>query len=196
MYVGASSECYFTWSGLQRVRLPQYLLVSSSSFFYSLWVEPGVLITARKRSEGYVFTGVCLSTWGGDLPQCMLGYYPPPDQAPLGPDTPQTRHPLEQTLPLDQAPLPDQAPPWNRHPPDQAPPLRSACWEIRSTSGRYAPYWNAIFLFRCITYLLFPANWARTVLRGLREVAGQLHGRCWWERHPRHDDAVCFGSFR
>ena len=24
------------------------------------------------------------------------------------------------------------------------PPLRSACWEIRSTSGRYASYWNAI----------------------------------------------------
>ena len=26
-------------------------------------------------------------------------------------------------------------------------PLRSACWEIRPTSGRYASYWNA-YLFR------------------------------------------------
>ena len=30
-------------------------------------------------------------------------------------------------------------------PRDQAPPPhRSACWEIRPTSGRYASYWNAI----------------------------------------------------
>ena len=44
---------------------------------------------------------------------------PPWDQAPPGADTPQTRH-----------------------------PLHSACWEIRSTSGRYASYWNAILLVR------------------------------------------------
>ena len=40
-------------------------------------------------------------------------------------------------------------PPWeqtpgSRHPP---PPL-SACWEIRSTRGRYASYWNAILYLR------------------------------------------------
>ena len=28
----------------------------------------------------------------------------------------------------------------------QAPPRSSACWEIRSTSGRYASCWNAILL--------------------------------------------------
>ena len=28
----------------------------------------------------------------------------------------------------------------------QAPPRCSACWEIRSTSGRYVSYWNAILL--------------------------------------------------
>ena len=26
--------------------------------------------------EGYIFTSVCLSTGGGCLPQCMLGYTP------------------------------------------------------------------------------------------------------------------------
>ena len=29
-------------------------------------------------------------------------------------------------------------------PPPEDTPLRSACWEIRSPSGRYASYWNAI----------------------------------------------------
>ena len=51
----------------------------------------------------------------------------------------------------------DQAPP----PPEQTPLLPSACWEIRSTSGRYASYWNAILFsdkfenfhrFRIITF--------------------------------------------
>ena len=56
----------------------------------------------------------------------------PPGQAPPQTRHPQTRHPL------------DQAPP----PPDQAPPNppSRACWEIRSVSGRYASYWNAILL--------------------------------------------------
>ena len=37
--------------------------------------------------EGYVFTGVCLST-GGCLPHCMLGYTPGPEA-----DTPQKQTP-------------------------------------------------------------------------------------------------------
>ena len=39
----------------------------------------------------------------------------------------------------------DTTPPGSRHPPRADTPLHSACWEIRSTSGRYASYWNAIF---------------------------------------------------
>ena len=35
----------------------------------------------------------------------------------------------------------DPPPPRSRHP---LPPWRRACWEIRSTRGRYASYWNAI----------------------------------------------------
>ena len=43
-------------------------------------------------------------------------------------------------------PLPPRAgtSPPGRYPPGQVhPPGSSACWEIRATSGRYAPYWNA-----------------------------------------------------
>ena len=38
------------------------------------------LPSAKEVCEGYVFTGVCLSTgeWEGSLPHCMLGYTPPP----------------------------------------------------------------------------------------------------------------------
>ena len=32
-------------------------------------------------------------------------------------------------------------------------PLHSACWEIRSTSGRYASYWNAILFHNVSTYV-------------------------------------------
>ena len=41
-------------------------------------------------------------------------------------------------------------PPEQTHPPKQTPPQRRACWEIRSTRGRYASYWNAIlFIILC-----------------------------------------------
>ena len=45
---------------------------------------------------------------------------------------------------------PGSRPPWTRHPLEQT-PLRSTCWEIRSTSGRYASHWNVI-LFRIISW--------------------------------------------
>ena len=99
-------------------------------------------ITARKRSlgQGNIFCSVCqeFCTAGGGLASVHAGIPPPLTRhapgtdTPPGPgtppraDTPQTRHP---------------------HPPEQAPPpLHSASWEIRSTSGRYASYWNAILL--------------------------------------------------
>ena len=87
---------------------------------------------ATKLGQGNVFTGVCDSVNKGCLPQCMLGYHPLP--------------PKDQTRP---PPTRDQAPPWNRHPQEQTPPR--ACWEIRSTSGRYASYWNAILFAAWIT---------------------------------------------
>ena len=98
---------------------------------------------------------------GGCLPQCMLGY------------TTTTTHPLEQSPPdkADTPPGPDPLPPDRADPsrsgrpptplgpdppPDQAdtPPPREADCSIRSTSGRYASYWN-VFLFYFIYLMLF-----------------------------------------
>ena len=41
-------------------------------------------------------------------------------------------------------------------------PLRSACWEIRSTSGQYASYWNAILFKVFFAANLIPVNWKFT----------------------------------
>ena len=68
---------------------------------------------------------------GADTPGADM---PPPPRADMPPraDTPRSRH----------APVGADTPP----PPEQTPPRR-ACWEIRSTRGRYASYWNA-YLFK------------------------------------------------
>ena len=109
---------------------------------------------------------------GGCLPECMLGYihipleqtppwsrHSPGADMPPGADTlpPGSRHsPLNRHAPLgadtpppgvDPPPGADTSleqtpPPRSRH----APPPWRACWEIRSTRGRYASYWNAILL--------------------------------------------------
>ena len=82
-------------------------------------------ITARKRSlgQGYIFTPVCHSVHRGGSSSVHAGI----------PHTP-----------------PEQATPWDQAPPrNQAPPGSRACWEIQSTSGRYASYWNAILFVQC-----------------------------------------------
>ena len=76
------------------------------------------VIKARKTKFAKVmFSQVSLCPRGGCLPHCMLGYNPSSGT--------RDRH------------LPTRG----RH------PQRSACWEIRATSGRYASYWNA-YLFK------------------------------------------------
>ena len=103
-----------------------------------------------KLWKGNVFTPVCQSfcSYGGCLPQCMLGYTLPWADTPLG------RHPL----PLGRyPPPPGQTPPaqcmlgykrpllsacWDTHT-----PLPSACWDRHGyCCERYASYWKA-FLF-------------------------------------------------
>ena len=99
----------------------------------------------QRSCEGYVFTGVCLSTWGG-LPQCMLGYH-----TPLGADPPRSRPPWEQTPGADtpQSRHPPRADtPWSRHTPRADTPRRDG-----HCCGRYASYWNA-FLYKWIVYCL------------------------------------------
>ena len=67
----------------------------------------------------------------------------------------------EQTLPLKQTPPLEQTPPQSGHPMGADTPWNSACWEIQTTSGRYASYWNAILfllplLSLCECYNLLP----------------------------------------
>ena len=112
-----------------------------------------------QRSWGKVmFLQACVILFGGGgcLPQCMLGYHAhTPEQTP-----PRSRQPPEETPPWEQTPLWSRHPPKSRHPPEQTPPRadtppkeqtpprRRACWEIQSTCGRYASYWNAILFIR------------------------------------------------
>ena len=80
---------------------------------------------------------------GGVLPQCMLGYqHPPrPGRHPPRGDPPEQTPPWTRQTP----PGPGRHPPGADTPPDQAdPPHRGS---IRSTSGRYASYWNAFLFF-------------------------------------------------
>ena len=111
----------------------------------------------RSCGQGNIFTPVCHSVHGGF---CLSACWD---------TTPRTRHPPEQSTPLEQTP-PDQTPcpPWSRHPGSRHPPwsrpprsrspTEQTPWEqippppreadssIRSTSGRYASYWNAFLV--------------------------------------------------
>ena len=125
----------------------------------------------RSCGQGNVFTGVCLST--GGVPASVhagIPYPPGPGRPPLG--TRQTphyqadppgpgrhppgpgRHPQTRQTPLgpgrppqnqaDTPPGPGRLPPRDQG--DPPPPPREADSSIRSTSGRYASYWNAFLL--------------------------------------------------
>ena len=94
------------------------------------------------------------------------GSSPPPEQTPLGAaprdqtppkvDPPGSRHPPPAAdTPLEQTPLGLSTPPRNQVPPS---PCREVDSSIRSTSGRYASYWNA-FLF-CVKILAHKLYWA------------------------------------
>ena len=99
-------------------------------------------ITARKRSlgQGNIFIGVCQEF-------CSRGGY-------LGRYTPRARDtPLDQVHPPGPGTPRTSYPPWTKYPPDQVhlpweqtPPPGREYWEIQSTHGRYASYWNAILL--------------------------------------------------
>ena len=124
----------------------------------------------RSCGQGNIFTPVChsfCSPGGGGWGSASVhaGIPPPPPR----PDTtPRTRHqhhhPPHQTR--------HHHPPGSRHPPgpdthprEQTPtppgadtPLREADSSIRSTSGRYASYWNAFLLCVCYLYSLLHAR--------------------------------------
>ena len=97
----------------------------------------------------FLQASVILLTGGGCLPQCMLG------------------HPPEQTPPVEADP-PEQTPPRNRHPTQadtllppgaDTPPPPEADSSIRSTSGRYASYWNAFLFGVLFSGNVFVSRW-------------------------------------
>ena len=107
----------------------------------------------QRSCEGYVFTGVCLSTWGvsasvhAGMPPPWEQTYPRSRHPPGRPPWEQTPHPPEQTPPWEQTP-PEQTPsppgadtPPSRPPWEQTPPPRDG-----HCCGRYASYWNAFLL--------------------------------------------------
>ena len=57
----------------------------------------GYLPSATKLRQGNVFTPVCHSVQGGCLPQCMLGYTPPSQEA-YPPKAHTPRRPLQRTV--------------------------------------------------------------------------------------------------
>ena len=106
--------------------------------------NPSILLpAATKLGQGNIFTSVCQEFCpGGGEGVCLSACWDtppwtrhPPDQAP-----PKTRHPSSR----DQArPSPrTRHPPGPGRPPEAAAPPREADCSIRSTSGRYASYWN------------------------------------------------------
>ena len=102
---------------------------------------------------------VILSTGVGGIPACTSGHMTP---RPSGQAPPGQTPPPRQVTPLGRHP-PGRHPrgkadtPLARQtPPSKEPPsLRTACLEIRSTSGRYASYWNAILFYGVIHTKLY-----------------------------------------
>ena len=99
------------------------------------------LLPATKLGQGYVFTGVCDSVHRGGGCVCLSACW---DTIPLGADTPR-----------------EQTPPQSRH------PRHRACWEIRSTRGRYTSYWNAILLTLIFTCLWTSGFWKALIHRNI-----------------------------
>ena len=107
------------------------------------------LPVATKLDQGNIFTSVCQEFCPQGESACWdtppwdqapppRSRHPPGADTPPGPDTPRTRH---------HPPRADPPGPDTPHPPGADPlPHREADCSMRSTSSRYASYWNA-FLF-------------------------------------------------
>ena len=151
----------------------------ASERYASCW-NAFLLPAAMKLGQGNVFTGVCDSVNRGGLPQCMLGYQhqssweqtprsrPPSRHTPQSRHPPGTRHPPGPDTPLG----PDTPPGADTHPPEQTPP-READSGIRSTSGRYASYWNAFLFHHVFVSILNRILYATAITNG--SLTGSTH---------------------
>ena len=100
------------------------------------------VITARIEVGARLFSQACVILFTGGVSASVHAGIPPP----------QSRHPPR----ADTHTPPEQTPPQSRPPSEQTPPRRRACWEIRSTRGRYASYWNAILFLDQISISCSP----------------------------------------
>ena len=109
--------------------------------FFGLFLPPANVVC-----EGYVFTGVCLSTGGGCLPHCILGY------TSLGRHPP-SRHPS----PPGQTPQPPQVdtPSLGRQPPWANTPRCSACWDTVNKRAVRIPL-ECILILSILTVIYVP----------------------------------------
>ena len=136
--------CNFVW---------ELRLYGTGTFSDLRFLPPhGLLPPATKLGQSYVFTNVCDSVHRGVSALLHAGIHPR-DQRQAHPPGPKAgthypgtrgRHTPPRTRdrhPQTSTPLgPEAGTPWEHT------PQRSACWEIRAISGRYASYWNAILL--------------------------------------------------
>ena len=129
-------------------------LTASILFFVMILHDPVSLPLANEVCEGYVLhLSVSHSVHRGGSASVHAGIHPPTHPPgswhPHGSrHPPGTKHPPEQTPP---SPRTRHPPPCIADTPGANTPRHSACWEIRSTSERYASYWNAI-LFVILSY--------------------------------------------
>ena len=131
----------FDWPPREYVNLTESMDVSRGHVFVTgasenhygfVYLPPanevwGKVIFSEVCVKNSVHRGGSASVHAG-IPPILRTRHTLPDQAPLRPGNhPRTRHP----------------PPREQHLPGRA------CWEIRSTRGRYASYWNAILYYNC-----------------------------------------------
>ena len=112
----------------------------------------------QRNCEGYVFTGVCLSTGvagvGWEVSASVHAGIPPSHP---GADTPQ-----------------EQTPPKSRHPPEQTPPKSRHPPRYGDYCGRYASYWNAfLFVEDVVVFLIL--NEKRKAKQGFAYFTVKLH---------------------
>ena len=138
----------------------------------------------RSCGQGNIFTPVCHPVHRGVCLSACQDTTPPPSRHP----PPGLAPPQEQTPPREQTHPPgaDTPPPKTRHSPPGAdtPHPREADSSIRSTSGRYASYWNAFLLwliFHCQTRI---QTWIRT------RIPNPMNTLYYAELFPLHE----FGS--
>ena len=129
-------------------------------------VENSRCCRPQRSCEGYVFTGVCLSTRGGVV--CLIAYW---DTTP----NPQVDTPWEQTPPRSRAP--EQTPPGSRHSPAADTPQSRHPPRDGHFCGWYASYWNAFLLFFCcfgLVSLIWDGNFFGFFLPSAYEVTEYL----------------------